>query len=239
MKSDKAIKFFVKSGLIPAAAQTDGQAKMDLCNKMFLLLNVARILPLSGYLYFSVSHLMEEFSPKTLASFLIRSIPLLSGPVLGACLADTARRLGVYSFNGTSELSGIKILVCILIPLLYGIGFTIMEIPEGRHLNTYLEKVLFSLALACLNLYRIIDYAVLYASNFLWVNDLRVKIVAVLTKKNVVIEDMEDILLHYITLSYAFELLALITFSYSQFFAILAVYLGVSGKHCLKLRTLF
>ena len=104
-------------------------------------------------------------------------------------------------------------------------------------MNTYLEKVLFSLALACLNLYRIIDYAVLYASNFLWVNDLRVKIVAVLTKKNVVIEDMEDIWLHYITLSYAFELLALITFSYIQFFAILAVYLVVSGKHCLKLRT--
>jgi len=232
MKSAEAIRFFIKTGLLPVAAKSDGQAKIDLLNRMFIFLNIARILPLSGYLYFSISNLMKEFNPKTVASFFIRSIPFLSGPVLGVCLADTARRLGAHSLIGTSELSRIKYLICFLIPVLYGIGFTIMEIPEGRHLNTLLEKVLFSLALACLNLLRITDYAVLFASNFLWVNDLRVKIVVVLTKKNVLLKDIEDILQHYIKLSDAFELLALITFSYSQFFAILAVYLGVSGKHC-------
>ena len=231
MDSAQILNFFIKTGVLPVANDRQGEARMDLCNKMFLFLNLFRILPLSGYLYFSLINLMDDFNLKTGVSFLFRSVGFVSGPVLTLVLSYTAQRHGVYTLTGTSKMCRINYLIPILYPIIYSIGIAVMEIPGGMHLNTFMEKICFSVSLIFVLLYLMVDYGILFVSCFLWVNDLRVRIAALLLKKNIMIEDCEEILFHYNSLRSAIELTVLALFSVTQFYSITAAYLGFSGKH--------
>ena len=231
MDSAQILNIFIKAGVLPVANDKHGQASMDLSNKMFLFLNLFRIFPLSGYLYFSMINLMNDLNLKTVVSFLFRSVGFVSGPVLTLMLSYTAQSLGVYTLTGTSKMSRINYLIPIVCPIIYSSGIAVMEIPDGMHLNTLLETICFSVSLIIVLLYLIIDYGILFVSCFLWVNDLRVKIAALLVKKNIMIEECEEILLHYKTLRSAIELTVLALFSVTQFYSITAAYLGFTGTH--------
>ena len=53
MNSVETIQRFIKLGLLPLSKDINGEPKLNLTNKKFLILNLVRMLGITGYLYLS------------------------------------------------------------------------------------------------------------------------------------------------------------------------------------------
>lgn len=104
MKSFETIKLFMKLGLLPLAEEKHGHPKINLWNKMFILINLFWILPLLIFIYFTVSDFLgEELNLTNVISLSFRLVASSSGALYPVMLAFTSQRLGINSFLGMSN----------------------------------------------------------------------------------------------------------------------------------------
>ena len=109
MKSFETIKLFMKLGLLPLAEEKHGHPKINLWNKMFILINLFWILPLLIFIYFTVSDFLgEELNLSNVISLSFRLVASSSGALYPVMLAFTSQRLGINSFLRDEQLLGLK-----------------------------------------------------------------------------------------------------------------------------------
>ena len=228
MKSNKTIQLFIKLGFLPLAKDKDGQPKVNLSNKRYLLINLFRILPITVYLYFSISDLLcEDLHMKSVISFSFRAVGYIGGSGLAVILAITGQHLGPDALMGTSEPCCWKNFILIgIIMLLYVFGNFMMEVPLILNQSTLVELLSFSIALIFITLYVILDYGVLMVTSFLWVKDLKTKLNILIHATIVSAETFEEILLDYGRLKHSMKILATFVFPFTQILAITSSYLG-------------
>ena len=104
MKSSENIKLFMKLGLLPLAKEKNGHPKINLWNKMFILINLFRIMPLLIFIYFNVNDFLgEELNLSNVISLSFRLVASSSGALYPVMLAFTGQGLGINSFLGMSN----------------------------------------------------------------------------------------------------------------------------------------
>ena len=210
------------------AKDKDGQPKVNLANKGYLLINLFRILPLTVYLYFSINDLLsDDLNMKSGISFSFRAVGYIGGSGLAVFLAITGQRLGPDALMGTSEpccWTNLNLIGIIL--SLYVFGTLMMEVPLVLKQSTLVELISLSFAIILMNLYVILDYGVLMVASFLWVKDLKTKLNILLHATIVSVEKFEEILLDFGSLRHSMKILATFVFPFTQVLAITSSYLG-------------
>ncbi|XP_023349174.1 uncharacterized protein LOC111717935 [Eurytemora carolleeae] len=233
MNSVETIQRFIKLGLLPLSKDKNGEPKLNLTNEKFIILNLVRMLGITGYLYLSIIDLLNnDLSMKSGISFTFRILGYLGGFVLPALTAITGQRLGPNSFRGQSDTCCWKnwTLIGVLISL-YAFGILTMHIHFLLRKETVAEFSVFFICLAVNFLFIYLDYGVLMASCFLWVNDLKSKLKHILAQNKATVEEFEEILLEFSKLRYSMEVLASFVFPLSQVLAVASAYLGFTAEN--------
>lgn len=228
MISNKTIQLFIKIGFLPLAKDKDDQPKVNLSNKMYLLINLFRILPLTVYLYLSISDLLsEDLNMKSVISSSFKAVGYIGGSGLAVILAITGQRLGPDALMGISEPCCWKNFILIgIVMSLYVLGNLMMEVPLILKQSTLVELLSFSFALISITLFVILDYGVLMVTSFLWVKDLKTKLNILIHATIVSAEKFEEILLDFERLRHSMKILTTFFFPFTQALAITSSYLG-------------
>ena len=231
MTSVQTLKLYIKLGLLPLAKDKDGQPKVDLSNRGFVILNLFRFLCLCVYFYFSIKDFLNsDLNNKSVISFSFRAIGYLGGSGMGVLLAITGQRLGRNSFLGMSNSCCLMNWMIIgSIVTIYSIGSIVYEIPMFLRLNSLEEIMVLSVTLIFLILFVIVDYGVVLSVCFQWTKDLKLKINNMCFEKNLPFEKFEEVLKDFSKLRHSMKLLGLIMFPLVQLLAITSAYLGFTA----------
>ena len=101
MNSVETIQRFIKLGLLPLSKDINGEPKLNLTNKKFLILNLVRMLGITGYLYLSFIDLSNnDLSMKSGNEFnelerLLNYLPPVQFLFFESVIQDLNRRLVV------------------------------------------------------------------------------------------------------------------------------------------------
>ena len=233
MNSASTIQLFIKLSLLPLAKDKDGQPKVNLANKGYLLINLFRILPLTVYLYFSINDLLsDDLNMKSGISFSVRAVGYIGGSGLAVFLAITGQRLGPNSLMVECEsLCWQNVALIGVMGSLYALGSLITDIPIFNRLTDWNDILPLSFALAVNILFINLDYGATGFTCFLWVKDLKTKLQLILLEKNTSTERFEEILQDYLKLRYSMELLGAFIFPLCQVLAISSAYLGFTAGY--------
>ena len=120
-------------------------------------------------------------------------------------------------------------IIGVLLTSLFAFGILIMHIPILLRQKAVAEFSVFFITLSVNFLFIYLDYGVLLASCFLWVNDLKSKLKHILAQSKATDEEFEEILLDFSKLRYSMEVLASFIFPLAQVMAVASAYLGFTA----------